>query len=333
MRIGPFLVGMLASAFLAACPGSSTTPVSGGGNGTGACTTCRRTGGGTGGGGTSGGGSTGGGSTGASTSGGSSGAASTGGDAGACNTVANPPAFPLDCTGISPFFTGDAGDCPGDWFGTVITDYSSCDPVCGLTFQLLDSNALPIAGLSQPSDSPTGEVHLCLPSGLTYTPSVYGNGYATYYWGEIQGQVTKDVRTIGVFKTVELQALSNVVPGGLDPTKASGEVGFLNSGANCPARTGWTLTLDDLDGGAYPAGSYEVFYTDSDGIPDVAQKSTSSDGAAFLVNLAVPAGTFVVPVYQNPDAGACAVQNEAIGYTGRLYVAPGDFSEQIIYLE
>jgi hypothetical protein len=41
---------------------------------------------------------------------------------------------------------------------------------------------------------------------------------------------------------------------------------------------------------------------------------------------------FFVVTYQNPDAGACTVQNLSLGFTGRVYVAGGAVSACPLFL-
>jgi len=334
------LLALLSGCFV----GTTDAPVSGGGNGVngngnGSCTTCRRTSGGNGNGNGAGGSSTGGGTTGGGTTDGSTGSGTAGGTStgvadGGCDTVSTSPPVPFDCTGISTFYDGTAGSCPGDWFGTAITDYFTCAPVCGLGFQLLDSNGLPIAGASQESDSPTGFVHLCLSKDQAYTPSVGGGAYATFYYGEIQGEVSYDVPSLGVFPTNDISALGPII-GGLDPTKASAIFFVFAMTETCGSlaqAAGWTISLAFPDGGAYPSGSYSVVYVDDTGVPSSSLTQTSTYGVAFVTNIDTSLGSFVTPVYGNADAGPCTVQNEALGFTGRLFVAPGDFSEQGVFL-
>jgi hypothetical protein len=307
----------------------------GGGNG---CTTCRRTSG-AGGGGSSGGvaaSSSGGGTSGgASTGSASTGAAATGGSTGGCEMVSGTPPTPFDCTHIAPIYGGDAGSCTADWFGTVITDYGTCQPVCGITLQLLGGDGLPIAGGSVDSDPVTGSVHLCLASGQTYTPSITGQNYVPAFWAEIQGELTDPIGHFGVFGTAELAALAEALPGHLDPTKAAALVYGDSMSGQCAANgqyEGWTISLAFEDGGAYPAGSYGVLYFGDAGLPVPGLSATSNYGVAIVQDIDPSLGDFVVPVFTKTDAGACPLQNAAVGYSGRLRVAAGSVSEQPIMM-
>ncbi|MHB8416861.1 MAG: hypothetical protein ACYDCL_02210 [Myxococcales bacterium] len=344
----PLVLAVMALAFAAGCfPGQSNSQVPGGGNG--ACARCGHGNGGSGSAGNGGSGSagnSGSGSAGAASSAGSSGSgspsgsgsgSSSGGSTGAvCEAYVIPDGGldqPFDCTG--PFFYGDGGSCPEDWFGTNIIDYNDCQRACGVAFDLLDANGVP-TNHSMTSDPVTGSVLLCLPASppLTYTPSVSGPGYETFYYGEMQGELAFDLPAIGILKQSELTLLESFFNDQLDLTKAAavffvyglnGQCGRLGQG------TGWTVQLAYPDGGGlYPDGSYDVFYLN--GIQSFGT-STTSYGVALVANIDVSTGTFVVPVYSNPDAGGCSVQNAALGFTGRLYVAPGDYSEQGIFLE
>ncbi|HUB09220.1 MAG TPA: hypothetical protein VMB50_19595 [Myxococcales bacterium] len=304
----------------------------GGGSG---CTTCRRTSG-AGGDGTSGGvaasGSGGGTSGGASTGSASTGASATGGSStGGCEMVSGTPPTPFDCTHIAPFYEGDAGSCTADWFGTVITDYGTCQPVCNLTLQLIGSDGLPIAGQSVESDPTTAVVHLCVPDGETYTPYVSGQDYAPAFWAEIQGQLLDTIGHFGVFGTAELALLIQALGGQLDPNKAAALVYAASVTGQCnlgDAEQGWTISLAFEDGGAYPPGSYSVIYFGDAGVPQKGLSATSSFGVAILQDIDPTMGGFVVPIFTKADAGACPLENAAVGYSGRLHVAAGSISEQ-----
>ncbi|HUB09219.1 MAG TPA: hypothetical protein VMB50_19590 [Myxococcales bacterium] len=342
----PITFAATTAALLSGCfVGTSDTQVSGGvngnGAGNGACTTCRRTSGGSGSGAANTGGgnsSTSGGTTGGSGVGGGSSTGGGNGTTGApvCQVAQGTPDLPFDCTGISPDYAGDGGGCPNDWFGTTITDYATCGAVCGITVQLLDPNGLPLAGYSQQSDPVTGDVYWCMQqNGLVYTPSVTGTNYHTFYYGEIDGELASPIPHLGVFDDTTISALSAFLPG-IDITKATA-IFFTFGNDQCgdsSFASGWTVTLAYDDGGVYPPSQYKVLYIDDAGLPSDSLTATSDFGVAFMGNVDVPTGTFLRPVYTYlADAGQCAVANEALGYTGRLYMSPGNVSEQGIFLQ
>ncbi len=130
-----------------------------------------------------------------------------------------------------------------------------------------------------------------------------------------------------------LSAFRDYVPGGLDPNKADALLFTFPLDSACGnMEQGWSMTLTYPDGGAYTDGSYSVLYVSDAGAVDPNATGTSSFGVALVANIAPTLGTFIRPVYTNANAGSCQVVNLALGYSGRMYVSAGGFSEQGVFL-
>jgi hypothetical protein len=232
-------------------------------------------------------------------------------------------------------YEGDAGGCPGDWFGSQLIDYQSCASICGATVQALDPAGVPIEGTAQLSDPVGGTFHFCLPAGATFETAITAPGYGTYYYGEIQGQLSVHVPAIGLLSAASLSAFAAFIPGGFDPARGAIAVPTNASDlcVNPDKKAGFVVSLTDADGGAFPDGGYQLIYLSAGGFPDPSLTATSTLGIAIVYDIDPAVTTFPTLRFSNPDAGACQeVVNEEVGFTGRVEIAAGVFSEQGIFL-
>jgi hypothetical protein len=98
-------------------------------------------------------------------------------------------------------------------------------------------------------------------------------------------------------------------------------LGEITASALCPDRSGWAVSLTDVDGGALPDGGYIEVYLGSSGLPDPALTATSSEGAALFYDVDVSITNYFGVSASKPDAGGCGIVPGGSSYTGRLYVA------------
>ncbi len=322
----------------------STVQVAGNGGGSGSGSSSRRGGGG----GTSAGssgesssGSSSGASSGSSSGGasgsGSSGGSSTGGGVVCGASGGNASNLIFDCNNFKNY-DGDAGSCPGDWLGSRVIDFESCKPVCNAQVQAQGPDGVPIAGTAQLSDPATGLFHFCLPSSLTFEPTVTATGYSTFVYAEIEGQLEVDMPNFGMLSNEELDAFGGLLPnGGLQKADGALVVFILNTD-NCGggtaggASTGWVFSLTGEDGGSYPDGGYSTLYIDSAGFP-APGPSTSAYGIGLLYNIDPAVAAFPTLQAQPPAGSRCTVINRQIGFTGRVLVGADLFSEAGIVVE
>jgi hypothetical protein len=230
-------------------------------------------------------------------------------------------------------YRGDARSCPADWFGTVLIDNQSCAPICGATVQAQDPEGVPIEGTAQLSDPVDGTFHFCLPAGATFETVITAPGYGTYYYGEIQGQLAADVPVLGMLSAKSLSAFTAFLPGGFDPTRGAIAVTSnpLDVCGTPERKAGFAVSLLDGDGGPFPDGGYQLIYLDSAALPDPSLTATSTLGVAILYDIDTTVTTFPILQIENPDAGACQeLVNQEVGFTGRVEIAPGAFSEEPI---
>jgi hypothetical protein len=241
----------------------------------------------------------------------------------------------FDCLNIGDY-SGDAGGCPADWFGSKTLDYSSCKPICGASVQAQSPAGVPIEGTAVLSDPIHGTFHFCLPAGVTFETVIAAPSYGTYYYGEIQGQLGTNVPIVGMLSASSLSAFGSFVPGGLDPTRGALAVP-IDPQDECDfgpeQKAGYTVTLLNKDGGVFPDGGYELLYLSASGYPDPALTATSELGIAIFYDIDTSVTTFPLLKFGTPDGGACKIINAQLGFTGRIQVAPGAFSEEAIFVE
>ena len=113
-----------------------------------------------------------------------------------------------------------------------------------------------------------------------------------------------------------------------DPTVVS-EVLSVSLSAPCDSPTtgysGWTFQATLLDGGVGPGGPWPTDYIDPSGdLLSVASSTSYGDGIIFDVD---PNLEWVTVTATNPAlATDCPTLDPEVGFTGRLYVAPGAVS-------
>jgi hypothetical protein len=241
----------------------------------------------------------------------------------------------FNCSAV-PYYEGDAGNCPGTWFGTEVIDFETCVPVCGASVQALSPEGIPIAGTAQYSQPPIGAFHYCLPTDTTFEATVTAPGYPTFYYGEIQGQVLTDLPSFGMLSTNELSTFADFLQPPLSLTEGA-IVAFgvdLDGCGGLGGQAGWIVSLTpDDDGGVYAPGGYQVLYIDVTGFPNPALTSTSAYGVAILYNIDPSVATFPYLHAVPPDGGACHLINAELGFTGRVQTGAGIFAEQGLFVE
>jgi hypothetical protein len=233
------------------------------------------------------------------------------------------------------YYVGTAAPCTGPWLGTQVVDFSSCLPICGATASAVAPSGVVVAGTSQLTESSYGTFHYCLPPATTFETTVTAAGYATFVYGEIQGQLGINMPQFGMIQTTTLSAFSAFVPGGINMSKG-GLVIFVFDidgcgGANAAA--GWTMSLTDESGNAYPSGGYSTLYINSSGFPDPTLNSTSAYGVQLIYNIDPSVAQFPTLHAAPPSGSPCQSINQFIGFTGRIQVGAGIFSEQGIFIE
>ena len=247
-------------------------------------------------------------------------------------TSGNPTLF--DCS-TDVYYNGTAAPCSGPWLGSQIVDFSSCLPICGATASAVAPSGVTVAGTQQLTDPTYGTFHYCLPPATTFEPTATGSGYATFVYGEIEGQLGMNLPQFGMIQTTTLTAFSPFVPGGINMADGNIVLFVFNvdgcGGAN--AEAGWTMSLTDESGNAYPAGGYSTLYINSSGFPDQTLSSTSAYGVQLIYNIDPTVAQFPNLISTPPSGSPCQVINKFIGFTGHIQVGPGIFSEQGIFIE
>ncbi len=240
----------------------------------------------------------------------------------------------FDCNS-DPYYAGDAGDCPADWLGSQIIDFDSCSPVCGATVSAVSPSGVTVAGTSQLTDPVYGTFHFCVPAGTVFETTATAAGYPTFIYGEIQGQLSLDMPQFGMLSTSTLSAFSAFIPGSVNPADAAIVI-FINDYDGCggaDATAGWSMSLTDENGNPYPDGGYTSLYVGSSGFPEAALTATSTYGTMIIYNIDTSIAQFPTLHVTAPPGSACQFVNPLIGFTGRIQVGPGIFSEQCIFIE
>ncbi len=239
----------------------------------------------------------------------------------------------FNCSNLTNF-NGDGGGCPEDWLGTQVIDFESCSPICGATVEAVDSTGVTVAGTQQLSQPPGGLFRFCLPANTTFETTVTAPTYSNFVYGEIQGQVAVDLPMLGLLSNEELSAFAVFISGGLNPADGA-LVAFIVNLDDCggaDAAAGWTITLTDESGNAYPSGGYETLYIDSTGFPNPTLTSTSAYGVAILYNIN-PSIAQYPTLHATSSGSGCQLVNQLVGFTGRIEVGPNLFSEQGLFVE
>jgi hypothetical protein len=171
----------------------------------------------------------------------------------------------------------------------------------------------------------------CIPVGQPTTIEFTMAGYATTYLAEISilslfGQSLELETSLACSAAVESYGLH--VPT-YDANLASVYVAVLSvsgmppCGGNIGELSGWSFTASQVDGGVGDGGPWPAAYLDPSGTLE-AVGSTFNDGPALVYN--VDPGAQYVAVHGAQDGGECETLDPALGFTGRIYVAPGAIS-------
>jgi hypothetical protein len=267
------------------------------------------------------GGSSGGLANGGTSTGGSSGGSTSGGAAGGSSSTGGGGDQLYTCE-TTQGYTGDGGYLCGDggWFASELIDLVSCDPLGGVALQAIGADGVPITGASATSDATTGVFALCVPEQEPLTMSFSLANYPQTYYQESLG--TEQIDWIGMLDNSTINEIATFFPGGVDPS--GGIVGiFFSTGNSGCAIDNWGVALTLPDGGAIPDGGAALVYLDPMSIPEPSLTSTSGAGIAVFYNIDTTTTSFFQVTTTNLDAGACAPQNAADGFTGRVFVGSG----------
>jgi hypothetical protein len=234
------------------------------------------------------------------------------------------------CSGVGGY-SGDGGFVCGDggWFASEIIDLDSCNPLGGVAVQAIGSDGVPISGASATSDATTGIFTACVPGQEAVTMSFSLTGYPLTYYQESLGTIR--AHDIGMLDNNVVSSVIGFIPGGLNLALGTIVVFFSTSGSGCPIDN-WTLELETADGGAVPDGGASLIYMGPTSLPDPSLTSTSGSGIAIVYDVDTTQTNYFKIAATHPDAGYCATDNPALGFTGRLYVNGGALTYQIINL-
>jgi hypothetical protein len=217
----------------------------------------------------------------------------------------------------------DGGACPGGSFASALVDLFDCTPIAGATVQALDAQGVPLPGsVTSASD---GTFLLCGPPDAGFTPFFSAPGYVTAYFAELQAGVHSSISGISMASQSEEEVIESLLPGSPNISESLILV-EMGSDPTCPNSSGWTFSLEYLDGGAVD-GDIEA-YLGPTGIPTPGLTATTATGAALFYNVDVSSTSFLHVAPSNPDAGACVPRQVTAFYTGRLYVSSGAISGQ-----
>jgi hypothetical protein len=216
-----------------------------------------------------------------------------------------------------------------------VVDFTSCVPICGATASAVASTGVIVAGTQQLTDPGFGTFHYCVPANTTFEPTVTGTGYATFVYGEIKGQLSIQMPQFGMITQDTLMAFSSVISGGINMADGA-LVTFVFNEDGCGDTNyaaGWTMSLIDESGNPYPAGGYTTLYIDASGLPSESATSTSPYGVELIYNIDPSIAQYPTLVVTPPAGSACQPVNSFVGFTGRIEVGPGIFSEQGVFVE
>ena len=195
--------------------------------------------------------------------------------------------------------------------------------------QAIGADGVPLSGATATSDATTGIFTACVPGQEAVTMSFNLTGYPLTYYQESLGTI--HAHDIGMLSNTVVDSVIGFVPGGLNLALGTIVVFFSTSGSGCPIDN-WSLNLEIADGGAVPDGGFSLIYMGPTSLPEPSLNATSGSGIAIVYNIDTTETNYFQIAATHPDAGYCASDNAALGFTGRLYVNGGALTYQIINL-
>lgn len=211
----------------------------------------------------------------------------------------------------------------GTSVGSQLVDVLACSAVGGASIGAVDGAGVPIPGAAATSAS-DGAFALCLPDGAPFSLQMQAASYLPTFGPEMENPEGYQLNQLGLISSEGLQAFEGFIPGGIAPNKAGILLKVAGSGRPCNRlRWGWSFGLLLPDGGAVPDGGYQSLYLGTSDLPDPTAQATATGGSALLYNVDPSISDFFIVTATNPDAGSCVPQNEADGFTGRVFVSAG----------
>ena len=225
----------------------------------------------------------------------------------------------------------DGGGCPNGSYVSDFVDALTCDPVVGATVQALNADSVPVSGTVLTAAD--GTFVLCAPPGSGFTPFLSAPTYETMYFAELRGGANTNLYFIEAISTEDLGALGAFVPGGYQASQGAMFLS-INTSANCPDASGWSVSLTLPDGGALADGGYFTAYLGASGFPDATLTATSAAGGAFIYDVDLTGGNYFAVAGSSPDAGACAfvLTGDGAFYTGRVYLTANSVTADTLIL-